>query len=301
MNQMTMGGFNAGNGALGNMPMPNHGPNGVGGRIPDDHEDTNYEAKLNAYIYVYFCFKGKWELARALKDSGVEFDPPLVNDNTNGANDSMQTDSKDGIDLKRPDDLPEVQTLGDGQGGSFLSSWFALFWDIFSAQRKSNRASANAMQYVTQTQVHAPRPLLSASINPPDSNKPGCDQNNKPKCCGLCLGWVPASSKTISSRCCDFKMQMETCSGRLWRTTAVHGNRKSTRRRSPEDVGYTSLFVYIKHCEIYHLTNDPQNSPTDSSNEPPGNDARNAQGSLRHGHEWTETTHTFGWGPCTFA
>ena len=155
MNQMNIVGFNAGNGALGNMPMPNHGPNGLGGRMPDDHEDTNYEAKLNAYIYSYFCVKGKWELARALKDSGVEFDPALGNDNVNGANDTMQTDSKDGIDLKRPDDLPDVN-LGDRQGGSFLSSWFALFWDIWSAQRKKTQASANAMQYVTQTQVHAP-------------------------------------------------------------------------------------------------------------------------------------------------
>ena len=215
MNQMNMGGFNAGNGALGNMPMPNHGPNGVGGRMPDDHEDTNYEAKLNAYIYGYFCVKGKWELARALKDSGVEFEPPLVNDNANGANDSMQTDSKDGIDLKRPDDLPDIN-LGDGQGGSFLSSWFALFWDIFLAQRKSNRASANALQYVTQTQVRAYHTPPSASTNSPHSNKPGCAQNSKPKCCEPCLEWVLASSKTIS-RCCDFNKipQMEICSGRL--------------------------------------------------------------------------------------
>lgn len=168
MNQMNMVGFNAGNGALGNMPMPNHGPNGVVGRMPDDHEETNYEAKLNAYIYGYFCFKGKWDLARALKDSGVEFEPPLVNDNTNGANDSMQTDSKDDIDLKKPEDLPHVHNLGDGQGNSFLSSWFALFWDIFSAQRKSTRASANANHYVNQTQVHAPHllSLSSAPINP---------------------------------------------------------------------------------------------------------------------------------------
>lgn len=215
MNQMNMGGFNAGNGALGNMPMPNHGPNGVGSRIPDDHEDNNYEAKLNAYIYGYFCVKGKWELARALKDSGVEFEPPLVNDNTNGANDSMQTDSKDGIDLKRPDDLPDFQHLCDGQGGSFLSSWFAVFWDIFWAQRKNTRGSANASQYVTQTQVRAPHSLPSASINPPHSNKPGCAQSSKPKCCGPCLGWVLASSKAIS-RCCDLTMpQMEICSGRL--------------------------------------------------------------------------------------
>ena len=214
MNQMNMGGFSAGNSALGNMPMPIHGPNGVGGRMPDDHEDTNNEAKLNAYIYGYFCVKGKWELARALKDSGVEFDPPLLNDNANGANDNMQTDSKDGIDLKRPDDLPDFQHLGgDAQGGSFLSSWFALFWDIFSAQRKSSRASANAMQYVTQTQVRAPYSLSSASINPPYSNKPGCAQISKPKCCGRCLGWVLVSSKIIS-RCCDL-ITMETCSERL--------------------------------------------------------------------------------------
>lgn len=196
MNQMNMGGFNAGNGALGNMPMPNHGPNGVGGRMPDDHEDTNYEAKLNAYIYNYFCVKGKWELAKALKDSGVEFDPNLGTDNANGANDNLQTDSKDGIDLKRPDDLPDA--LSDGQGGSFLSSWFALFWDIFSAQRKSHRASANALQYVTQTQVRAPHVPHSAITNPSYSNKPGCAQNSKLKCCGLCLGWVLASLKITS-------------------------------------------------------------------------------------------------------
>ena len=214
MNQMNMGGFNAGNGALGNMPMPNHGPNGVGGRMPDDHEDTNYEAKLNAYIYNYFLVKGKWDLARSLKDSGVEFEPRLINDNANGANDSMQTDSKDGIDVKRPDDLPDLHQLSDGQGGSFLESWFALFWDIFSAQRKSHRASANAMQYVQQTQVSAHHSLPYASFNPLCSEKPGCAQNSKAKCCGLCLGWVLASSKIIS-RCCDLEVPMVACSGRL--------------------------------------------------------------------------------------
>ena len=211
-----MGGFNAGNGALGNMPMPNHGSNGIGGRMPEEHEDTNYDAKLNAYIYGYFCVKGKWELARALKDSGVEFDPHLGNDHANGANDNMQTDSKDGIDVKRPDDLPDHPQLSDGQGGSFLSSWFALFWDIFWAQRKSNRASANASQYVTHNQVGAPYSRSDSLPNSPHSNKHGCVQNTRPKCYGPCLAWVPASSKIIS-RCCAIKMslRMGTCSGRL--------------------------------------------------------------------------------------
>ena len=145
--------------------------------MPDDHEDTNYEAKLNAYIYSYFCVKGKWDLARALKDSGLEFEPRLLNDNANGANDNMQTDSKDGIDLKRPDDLPDVG-LVDAQGGSFLSSWFALFWDIYAAQRKSSRASANASQYVTQTHVRDPYPLtlghrlIHLTATSPDAHRP---------------------------------------------------------------------------------------------------------------------------------
>ena len=235
MNQMNMGGFNAGNGALGNMPLPNHGPNGVGGRIPDDHEDTHNEAKLNSYIYGYFCNKGKWDLARALRDSGVDFEPPLVNENANGAHDSMQTDSKDGIDVKRPDDLPDLNQLGDGQGGSFLSSWFALFWDIYSAQRKSNRASANAMQYVTQTQVCTLHSHLHALFNFPLSNKPVCAQNSRPGCCSKCLGWVLASSKAIN-RCCGFRTPMGICSGRLWRITAVSFNRKSTCRNLPRIV-----------------------------------------------------------------
>ena len=140
-----MGAYNANNGGLGNIPMPNHGPNGVGGRMPDDHDDTNNEARLNAYIYSYFCGKGKWDLARALKDSGLDFEPPLLNDNANGANDNMQTDSKDGIDLKRPDDLPVPDVgLVDAQGGSFLSSWFALFAPKGTPPDITNRLNAEA-------------------------------------------------------------------------------------------------------------------------------------------------------------
>ena len=165
MNQMNMGGFNAGNGGLGNIQMSNHGPNGVGGRMPEDNEDTNYEAKLNSYIYGYFCVKKHFELARAVKNSGLEFDPPIESDQANGATDNMQADSKDSMDVKRPEDLPEIHNLGDGQGGSFLSSWFALFWDIFSAQRKSNRASAHATQYVTHNQVCASYSRTYASLN----------------------------------------------------------------------------------------------------------------------------------------
>lgn len=163
MNQMNMNmnmaGFNANNAALGNMPMANAMPNGAV-RMPEEQqtEETNYEGRLNSLIYEYFCNKGQYDSARALKNSNMPFDPPLEGE-VNGMDDGMHTDSKNGIDKNRPDDLPTAKSvLDDGQGGSFLLGWFALFWDIYFAQRKSNRASNNAVQYVQQTQVRR-RPL----------------------------------------------------------------------------------------------------------------------------------------------
>lgn len=156
MNQMSMAGFNAGNVSLGpNMQMPNNVPNGVV-RMTEEHgEDTNYEGKLNSFIYGYLCNKRLYQAARELKDSGVPFDPVLGDSGANGVDDGMHTDSKDGIDKDRPADLPEYKGPDDGQGGSFLLSWFALFWDVWFAQRKNSRASNNAMQYVQQTTVRS--------------------------------------------------------------------------------------------------------------------------------------------------
>ena len=158
MNQMNMAGFNAGGPGLGNMSIQNSGPNGAAVRNIDDHpivDDANYEARLNTFIYGYFMTKGKYDAARALKESGMQFDPPLENSEggMNGAEDNMQADSKDGIDMARPGDLPDVKTIqNDGQGGSFLLSWFALFWDVYFAQRKNARNPQAAM-YVQHTQV----------------------------------------------------------------------------------------------------------------------------------------------------
>ena len=122
MNPMNMAGMNAGNPAMGGgMPMMNNGANGVQIRQPEEQEETNYESRLNTYIYGYFLKKGQWDLARALKNSGQQFEPEIVHPEgaMNGAND--QNDTKDGID-KRPDDLPDIG--GDDQSGTFLLSWF---------------------------------------------------------------------------------------------------------------------------------------------------------------------------------
>ena len=150
MNQMNMAGFNP---ALGNMSLPNNGPNG-NMRMPDERiEEGTYEGRLNTFIYGYLCQKGQYDSARALKNSGMPFEPPLVDNDVNGVDDSMHADSKDNIDKNRPDDLPEIKDTSDGQGGSFLLSWFAIFWDIYFAQRKDKRASNNSMQYVQHNQV----------------------------------------------------------------------------------------------------------------------------------------------------
>jgi len=167
MNPLNMAGFNPGNGALGNMPMANGG-NGAAGRMAEDPTDdnTSMEPKLNTFIYSYLCNRGQYEAARALKMGDAKFDPALENDDVNGDL-NIPADSKDGIDLKRPDDLPNVKgLLGEGQGGSFLLSWFSLFWDIYFAQRNNPRASNNASMYVQHTQVRD-HPLHStASADP---------------------------------------------------------------------------------------------------------------------------------------
>lgn len=168
MNQMSMAGNMPGNMSgfpghpgLGNMPMPNNMPNGAVGRMGDDHiEEANYEAKLNSLIYGYFFSRGQYDVARSLKESGASFDPPIVHgDNDLNGADNMHTDTKDGInDLKPPGDLPDVKGLmNDGQGGPFLLSWFTLFLDVYFAQRKDPRATANASLYVDHTQVCAYR------------------------------------------------------------------------------------------------------------------------------------------------
>lgn len=151
MNQMNIAGYPAGNPALGNMPMPNNGVNGAM-RMPEEQDnESNPEAKLNTFIYGYLCSQRQYESARALKNSNMAFDPPLDAD-MNGQDD--QTDTKDNLDKKHlPDDLPHPNVMDDGQGGSFLLGWFALFMDFFLVQHKDHRGSKNAVTFINHTQV----------------------------------------------------------------------------------------------------------------------------------------------------
>ena len=149
-----MAGMNGAGGPMGAMPLMNNGANGATPRPGGEQEDPEYEGRLNAYIYDYFLKKGHYDCARALVNSGIHMNPPLKDpdNDVNGTDDNaMQTDSKDNMESKRPDDLPPPSIAPNTQ--AFLLEWFALFWDVYCAQRRKSTATAQAMQYVQHTQV----------------------------------------------------------------------------------------------------------------------------------------------------
>ena len=152
MNQMNMAGMNPNMPAMGGMPMMNNMPNGAMPRQVDEEEnlETN-EAKLNHWIYAYLLDKQQWDLARSLKNSSLRFEPPLGNpdEEMNGV---IEDSTNNITDNKKPADLPSARAM-DGQGGSLLPSWFALFWDMFDAQRGKPGASQGARQVIEQNRV----------------------------------------------------------------------------------------------------------------------------------------------------
>jgi hypothetical protein len=122
--------------------------------------NDNQRAILNTYIYEYFIRYGMFDCARSLLASdqqvNVHKDGPGrrrdENGNvTNGVDDPMETDSKDDLDGKLPDDLPPPKLPMPTSDTSFLYEWFCLFWDIYNAQRaKGGNGTVN--QYVLHTQ-----------------------------------------------------------------------------------------------------------------------------------------------------
>ncbi|KAI9150421.1 Transcriptional activator somA [Paramyrothecium foliicola] len=116
---------------------------------------------LNTYIYEYFIRYGMYDCARSLLSSDQQ-----VNVHKDGAgrrrdengnvvngvlDDAMDTDTKDDLDGKLPDDLPPPKLPMPTSDTSFLYEWFCLFWDIYNAQRaKGGNGTVN--QYVSHNQ-----------------------------------------------------------------------------------------------------------------------------------------------------
>ncbi|KAI9817241.1 MAG: hypothetical protein M1827_001354 [Pycnora praestabilis] len=176
-----MAGANMVGGPVVGMPMMN---NGIGG--PRGNGDLNdSKSQLNTYIYDYLLKNELWDCARALLQSEVSLNtnqptktsPGHRRDgDMNGIDDNgLDTDSKDDIHSKRPDDLPSPKVPSDCPEGSFLYDWWCLFWDIFGAQRKKPTKLGEggaAIQYVQYTQqqqrmkAEQQQQLLRFSSNP---------------------------------------------------------------------------------------------------------------------------------------
>jgi hypothetical protein len=179
MNQMTANGLNVGGvggnngaqqqqqqqGGVGGMMVngPGGGPNGAtpqqGSANDAELREVAYEAQLNTYIYDYFLKKGQWASARALLKSELKVNsvdkngPGGQGNRPNGVNDNE--DSKDGgLDSKRPNDLPDPAGIDKDSTNSFLFDWFAMFWDMYWAQRPNSRVvGSDAATYMQNTQV----------------------------------------------------------------------------------------------------------------------------------------------------
>ncbi|KAJ3482622.1 hypothetical protein NLG97_g7518 [Lecanicillium saksenae] len=153
-----MANMNPMGGPVGSAPMPmmNNGainPQAAAAARQQPLND-NQRGVLNTYIYEYFLRYGMFDCARTLLNSDQQVNVKDKNGNAvNGASDdSMDTDSKDDIDSKTPDDLPAPKLPMPASDTSFLYEWFCLFWDIYNAQRPKGSGNGTINQYVAHTQ-----------------------------------------------------------------------------------------------------------------------------------------------------
>lgn len=153
MNQMNVNGAHMPNGVPATMAAMNNGANGATPRPQSDNDE--YKTRLNTYIYDYLLKNGEYDCARSLLGSSLKCMTKQAGAKKREA-DTMDTDSKDDIDLKKPADLPLPNHILDANTeNSFLLDWFTLFWEIFLAPRnnKPARLNPNAVQYTNHIRV----------------------------------------------------------------------------------------------------------------------------------------------------
>jgi hypothetical protein len=167
-------------GPVGGAPMPMMN-NGAAPPQPIPRQmqaNEGNRAILNTYIYEYFLRHNMHDCARSLlqasdgqikiqKDSAGGRRDENGNLIGNGLDDSMDTDSKDDLDGKRPDDLPAPDLPSSPLPDScFLLEWFSLFWDMYHAQKGGGKAGPQPQvtQYVNHTQVGLSRLQPACSL-----------------------------------------------------------------------------------------------------------------------------------------
>lgn len=144
------------------MTMMNNGPLVQQPPLPNQIQLNDGRTLLNTYIYDYFIRNNMFDCARAvygadphikvIKDSPGKHRDENGNLLGNGVGDAMDTDTKDAMDQKRPDDLPAPNLPTPVPDSCFLYDWFCLFWDMFNSQ-KGKGSSGQINQYVQHTQV----------------------------------------------------------------------------------------------------------------------------------------------------
>lgn len=166
---VNMANMNPMGGPVGGAPMPMMNNGGVNPQaaaaaaaaVRLQQANENQRSVLNTYIYEYFIRYEMYECARSLLSSDHQVNVHKDGSNrrrdengniVNGVDDPMDTDNKDELDSKLPDDLPPPKLPMPASDSSFLYEWFCLFWDIYNAQRtKGGNGTVN--QYVSHTQV----------------------------------------------------------------------------------------------------------------------------------------------------
>lgn len=134
------------------MPMMNNGAvNAQAAAAARQQQQGTDRGVLNTYIYDYFLRYGMYDCARTLLASEQPIN--IKDKNAVNGDDAMDTDSKDDIDSKNPEDLPAPKLPMPNSESSFLYEWFCLFWDIYNAQRTKGSNNGSVNQYVMHTQV----------------------------------------------------------------------------------------------------------------------------------------------------
>lgn len=124
-------------------------PNGAMGRPGDQGHDSGpkevHKTQLNTAIYDYFLKMGEYDLARNLRNSGLNVKLADSNKRKTEEDDSDK-------DPNRPSDLPApgmpLHSLSSDT--AFLLDWYSLFFDMLS---NSSNKNTMASQYMNHTQV----------------------------------------------------------------------------------------------------------------------------------------------------
>ncbi|KAB5539267.1 SOM1 protein [Coniochaeta sp. 2T2.1] len=168
MNNVNMANMGPMGGPVGGPPM-NMNNGAVGGpqqggaqRQLQGNQEQHSRTLLNTYIYEYFLRYNMYDCARAIRAADtqikVQENSPGGRRDENGnlmgnglGDDHMDTDSKEDMDQKRPDDLPAPVIPSPLPDSCFLYEWFYLFWDMLNAQ-KNKGPNGPVQAYVQHAQ-----------------------------------------------------------------------------------------------------------------------------------------------------